>query len=127
MSSSMLHLLKVRSLYKRILLLHRVLPVELKALGDQYVKDEFRRHKSVNPAEARQFLKEWESYASVLGQQANEKISNPMDKVHFGKSFPEQKLNDLREEQLGQLHELMQQATKPNRQFNIYEETELKK
>ncbi|KAM4852535.1 uncharacterized protein RHO17_017757 [Thomomys bottae] len=37
------HALQVRSLYRRILLLHRVLPPDLKALGDQYVKDELRR------------------------------------------------------------------------------------
>lgn len=31
----------------------------MKALGDQYVKDEFRRHKQVNPAEAHVFMQEW--------------------------------------------------------------------
>ncbi|KPP74963.1 hypothetical protein Z043_105830 [Scleropages formosus] len=36
------HVSRILSLYKRILLLHRFLPIELRALGDQYVKDEFR-------------------------------------------------------------------------------------
>lgn len=31
----------------------------MRALGDQYVKDEFRRHKQVNPAEAHMFMQEW--------------------------------------------------------------------
>ncbi|XP_078534543.1 succinate dehydrogenase assembly factor 3, mitochondrial [Lissotriton helveticus] len=127
MSTPMLHVLQVRSLYKRILMLHRALPLDLKALGDQYVKDEFRRHKTVNPTEARRFMKEWESYASLLAQQAEERLSNPVANVHFGNSLPEQKLEDLTEEQLGQLHELMQEATKPNRQFNILDDTDQKK
>uniref|UniRef100_A0A8D0H9B7 Succinate dehydrogenase assembly factor 3 n=1 Tax=Sphenodon punctatus TaxID=8508 RepID=A0A8D0H9B7_SPHPU len=54
------HVSRVRSLYRQILQLHQALPLELKALGDQYVKDEFRRHKSVSPAEAQHFLQEWE-------------------------------------------------------------------
>lgn len=54
------HVSSVRSLYKRILVLHRFLPIDLKALGDQYVKDEFRRHKSASPEEVTGFMKEWE-------------------------------------------------------------------
>ncbi|XP_067602446.1 succinate dehydrogenase assembly factor 3, mitochondrial isoform X4 [Pseudorca crassidens] len=54
------HVSRVRALYRRILLLHRVLPRDLKALGDQYVKDEFRRHKTVGSDEAERFLQEWE-------------------------------------------------------------------
>ncbi|KAG8519873.1 Succinate dehydrogenase assembly factor 3, mitochondrial [Galemys pyrenaicus] len=55
------HVLRVRALYRRILALHRVLPPDLKALGDQYVKDEFRRHKTVGSDEAQRFLQEWEA------------------------------------------------------------------
>uniref|UniRef100_F7DPS7 Succinate dehydrogenase assembly factor 3 n=1 Tax=Equus caballus TaxID=9796 RepID=F7DPS7_HORSE len=54
------HVSRVRALYRRLLLLHRVLPPDLKALGDQYVKDEFRRHKTVGSEEAQRFLQEWE-------------------------------------------------------------------
>ena len=54
------HVSKVRSLYKRILLLHRFLPIDLRALGDQYVKEEFRRHKSASPKEVSAFMVEWE-------------------------------------------------------------------
>lgn len=54
------HVSKVRSLYKRILTLHRFLPIDLRALGDQYVKDEFRRHKSAPPEEVNYFMTEWE-------------------------------------------------------------------
>lgn len=54
------HLARVRSLYKRILVLHRFLPDDLKALGDGYVRDEFRRHKTAAKAEVARFLTEWE-------------------------------------------------------------------
>lgn len=58
--AALAHISKVRSLYKRILVLHRFLPIDLRALGDQYVKDEFRRHKSATPEEVKRFMKEWE-------------------------------------------------------------------
>lgn len=50
---------RVRALYKAILRIHRGLPLQMKALGDQYVKDEFRRHKNCTPHEADVFMNEW--------------------------------------------------------------------
>ncbi|XP_034374635.1 succinate dehydrogenase assembly factor 3, mitochondrial isoform X1 [Arvicanthis niloticus] len=117
------HVSRVRSLYRRILQLHRALPPDLKALGDQYVKDEFRRHKTVGPGEAQRFLKEWETYAAVLWEQAKDSRQSSTEKACFGTSLPEEKLNDFRDEQIGQLRELMQEATKLNRQFSITEST----
>lgn len=58
-------------------------------------------------------------YATVLWQQANNNRQNPTEKACFGTFLPEEKLNDFRDEQIGQLQELMQEATKPNRQFSI--------
>lgn len=54
------HVSAVRSLYKRILLLHRFMPIDLRALGDQYVKDEFRRHKTASAEEVTRFMAEWQ-------------------------------------------------------------------
>lgn len=54
------HVSRVRALYKRILVLHGLLPVDLRLLGDQYLKDEFRRHKSASPDQVQHFMKEWE-------------------------------------------------------------------
>ncbi|XP_029444793.1 succinate dehydrogenase assembly factor 3, mitochondrial isoform X2 [Rhinatrema bivittatum] len=113
---------RVRCLYKKLLRLHEILPLHLKTLGDQYVKDEFRRHKAVSPAEAQRFLEEWEAYAAVLLHQTSESIQNPTQKTYYGIPLTKEKLNDFREEQIGQLHELMQEATKPNSQFNIAED-----
>ncbi|XP_049628762.1 succinate dehydrogenase assembly factor 3, mitochondrial [Suncus etruscus] len=120
------HVSRVRALYRRILQLHRFLPPDLKALGDQYVKDEFRRHKTVGSDETQRFLQEWEMYAAVLWQQANENTENSTGKACFGTTLPEEKLNDFRDEQIGQLQELMQEATKPSRQFSITEPTKPK-
>ncbi|XP_006880436.1 PREDICTED: protein ACN9 homolog, mitochondrial [Elephantulus edwardii] len=120
------HAFRVRALYRRILQLHRVLPPDLKSLGDQYVKDEFRRHKAVGSDEAQRFLQEWEVYAAVLFQQANESRQHSTEKASFGIALPEEKLNDFRDEQIGQLQELMQETTKLNRQFSITESTEPK-
>ncbi|XP_031645113.1 succinate dehydrogenase assembly factor 3, mitochondrial-like, partial [Oncorhynchus kisutch] len=53
------HVSTVFSLYKRILLLHRFLPIDLRVLGDQYVKDEFRRNKTAAPEEVTVFMREW--------------------------------------------------------------------
>lgn len=57
----------------------------------------------------------------MLWQQANENRQNSTEKAYFGTALPEEKLNDFRDEQIGQLQELMQEATKPNRQFSITE------
>ncbi|XP_063777419.1 succinate dehydrogenase assembly factor 3, mitochondrial isoform X2 [Pseudophryne corroboree] len=115
------HVSQVRSLYKKILFLHRTLPLHLKALGDQYVKDEFRKHKNVAPAEAKLFMKEWESYAGILWQQAKEGL-NPDKRNQYGAPLSKQKLDALSEEQIGQLHELMQEASKPKTQFDVTED-----
>ncbi|CAH2282460.1 succinate dehydrogenase assembly factor 3, mitochondrial [Pelobates cultripes] len=121
MSGVTTHLYQVRTLYKKILLLHRTLPLHLKALGDQYVKDEFRRHKNIAPQEAQLFMKEWEAYATVLLKQAKEEWGTAGGKKRYGTELSEEKLNYFREEQIGQLLELMQEATKPKPQFDVEE------
>ncbi|XP_036615222.1 succinate dehydrogenase assembly factor 3, mitochondrial [Trichosurus vulpecula] len=111
------HASRVRALYRRLLLLHRALPPDLRALGDQYVKDEFRRHKGVGREEALRFLREWERYAVALSQQTNS--AEKTEKTQLGACLTKEQLDDFSEEQIGQLQELMQEATKPNRQFSI--------
>uniref|UniRef100_H9H6V4 Succinate dehydrogenase assembly factor 3 n=1 Tax=Monodelphis domestica TaxID=13616 RepID=H9H6V4_MONDO len=108
------HVSRVRALYRRLLALHRALPPDLRALGDQYVKDEFRRHKGVGHEEALRFLREWERYAAALQQQTSGAAGTPL-----GARLTEEQLDHFNEEQIGQLQELMQEATKPNRQFSM--------
>lgn len=53
------HTSRIRVLYKAILRLHRGLPLELRALGDQYVKDEFKRHKDCDKQFIPTFVGSW--------------------------------------------------------------------
>lgn len=53
------HVQKVRLLYKTCLKLHRGLPIHMKAIGDAYVKDEFRRHKAAEKAQVDVFMEAW--------------------------------------------------------------------
>lgn len=60
------HATKVRALYKALLKLHQGLPLELRAVGNEYVKEEFKRHKTANAAETEVFLGEWTVRTNVL-------------------------------------------------------------
>ncbi|KAM8966581.1 succinate dehydrogenase assembly factor 3, mitochondrial [Pelodytes ibericus] len=122
MSGITTHVSKVRTLYKKILILHQTLPLHLKALGDQYVKDEFRRHKNANPQETKVFMAEWEAYSMVLWKQAREEWRTAGANRKYGAELSEDKLNSFREEQVGQLLELMQEATKPKQQFDVVDQ-----
>lgn len=57
--SAMSHVQRVRLLYKTCLKLHRGLPLQMKAIGDSYVKDEFRRHKGANEVQTIAFMEAW--------------------------------------------------------------------
>ncbi|KAI4897612.1 hypothetical protein NFI96_032145 [Prochilodus magdalenae] len=118
--ASAAHISRVRSLYKRILLLHRFMPIDLRALGDQYVKEEFRRHKSASPDEVKLFMREWEGYKNTLQAQVLEAVE--CKKPLFGSDLSDQKLQHFQDEQIGQLYELMLESTKPNQQFQIQED-----
>ncbi|XP_051271383.1 succinate dehydrogenase assembly factor 3, mitochondrial [Dicentrarchus labrax] len=117
------HVSKVRSMYKRILVLHRFLPIDLRALGDQYVKDEFRRHKSAAPEEVKSFMTEWENYKATLQTQVLESAGERLGSVKFGADLSDMTLSNFQEEQIGQLYELMLESTKVNRQFDIQEDS----
>jgi hypothetical protein len=53
------HVQRVRMLYKTILKLHQGLPADLRVMGTAYARDEFKRHKTCNVAEASVFMVEW--------------------------------------------------------------------
>ena len=53
------HVQRVRRLYKLILRLHRGLPTEMKSLGDDYVRAEFKRHKDAEQQFVPVFMHEW--------------------------------------------------------------------
>ncbi|KAH9917028.1 ACN9-domain-containing protein [Fomitopsis serialis] len=92
-------------LYRRILRAHCHLPREMRSLGDDYVKAEFRRHKEItNKVHIFGFLTQWKIYLDGLpsGKDA-ERFS--------GKKLDPTLLEKMSAEQLGQLYELMD-ATK---------------
>jgi hypothetical protein len=112
MSSKILdasHVSRVRVLYKTILRLHRGLPTELQALGDQYVKDEFKRHRNAESTFVPMFMHEWTNYAITLAQQLGKRSTNQL----FGLKLSEEQLSALNDQQVGQLYELYQETQKP--------------
>ncbi|EIM90938.1 ACN9-domain-containing protein [Stereum hirsutum FP-91666 SS1] len=92
-------------LYRRLLRAHRFLPVEMRSLGDDYIKAEFRRHKEVdNPVYIIGFLSQWKRYLDELPA--------PLEAEKFtGRRLDPTVFEKLSKEQLGQLYELMH-ATK---------------
>ncbi|GLB44877.1 putative ACN9-domain-containing protein [Lyophyllum shimeji] len=92
-------------LYRRLLRAHRFFPREMRGLGDEYVKAEFRRHREVtNPVHIMGFLSQWKMYLDELplGEEARSFRGKKLDPTVFEK---------MSAEQLGQLYELMH-ATK---------------
>ncbi|XP_061738604.1 succinate dehydrogenase assembly factor 3, mitochondrial [Nerophis ophidion] len=120
--SSSSHVSKVRTLYKRILVLHRFMPIHLRALGDQYVKEEFRRHKSASPQQTSNFMTEWQKYKDNLQSQILEASGSKGGSLSLGVNMSEEELSDFRQEQIGQLYELLLESTKPSSQFHIQED-----
>ncbi|KAF8485742.1 hypothetical protein DFH94DRAFT_791266 [Russula ochroleuca] len=90
-------------LYRRILRVHRHLPLEMRSLGDDYVKA--GSHKDVtNPAHIIGFLSQWKVYLDQIPV-------GPEGQRFRGKKLDPTMFEKLSEEQLGQMYELMR-ATK---------------
>jgi len=107
-ASQLTHVQKVRILYKSCLKLHRGLPHHLKTIGDVYVKDEFKRHKTADATQTKIFLEAWAKYAITLTKQLGVKghhMSQPI-----GQNLSEDDLNYLSDEQIVQLHELYKES-----------------
>ncbi|KIK52680.1 hypothetical protein GYMLUDRAFT_179948 [Collybiopsis luxurians FD-317 M1] len=98
-------LLPPKPLFRQILRIHRNLPPEMRFLGDDYVKAEFRRHRKItNPVHIIGFLSQWKLYLEAL--------PGTGESLAFaGKKLDLLLLEKMSSEQLGQLYELMQ-ATK---------------
>ncbi|KAI6093267.1 ACN9-domain-containing protein [Hypoxylon rubiginosum] len=90
-------------LYRRLFRAHRKhLPSEMRLLGDQYIKAEFRAHRNVdNPAHLIGFLTEWQLYAQKI--EGDSWVGDKLD--------PE-KVSKMSDQQIGQLYELMQAIRK---------------
>lgn len=56
-------------LYRSILKSHKSLPVEMRVLGDEYVRNEFRLHLKAKPEQLIEFYTAWESYLDNIQAQ----------------------------------------------------------
>ncbi|CAE6429113.1 unnamed protein product [Rhizoctonia solani] len=94
-------LLPPTPLLRRLLRVHRSLPTEMRILGDDYVKAEFRRHQKIdNPVHIIGFLSQWKMYLDQLEQQANS--AGGFERFSGRRMDP-----TMSTEQIGQLYELM--------------------
>ncbi|KAG4411007.1 hypothetical protein IFR04_015858 [Cadophora malorum] len=100
---SPLALLPPIPLYRRLLRTHRKhLPRDMRLLGDEYVKSEFRAHRNIeNPVHIIGFLTEWQMYAQTLEGDA-----------WIGERMDQGKIDKMSDQQLGQMYELMQAIRK---------------
>jgi len=85
-------------LYRRLLRSHRkYLDKEMRVLGDEYIKSEFRAHRTAdNPVHIIGFLTEWQMYAQQI--EGASWRGEKMDKT---------KIDKMSDQQIGQLYELM--------------------
>ncbi|GAA6015906.1 hypothetical protein JCM10207_006801 [Rhodosporidiobolus poonsookiae] len=111
-------LLPPLQLYRRLLRVHRrVLPADLRVMGDEYVKAEFRRTRTTdNPLHIVGFLSEWKKYLDFHEEQlpqdgAATGLSEEAVRREVGKKLDDGILEQLSSDQIGQLYALFE-ATK---------------
>ncbi|CAG8653544.1 6118_t:CDS:1 [Ambispora leptoticha] len=101
------------TLYRQILRTHRHLPAAHRALGDAYVKAEFKRHKDIdNPVHIVGFIGQWQVYLEDLKEQVCGQKKDKIDRIipKIGKKLDSDSLEKFNEQQIGQLYELMNEA-----------------
>ncbi len=99
---------KFVNLYRHILRLHRLLPSEMRIIGDNFVKPEFKRHSKVTDhAILETFYTEWASYSEFLFKQSVK--ANSVGKS-FGAKIDLKRLSQFNDDQLYNLMELRKHA-----------------
>ncbi|CAB4054604.1 MTX [Lepeophtheirus salmonis] len=84
---------------------------EKKKLGDDYARDEFKRHATADPTQTRIFMDEWTKYAMDLSKQLG--IKGPKTSKPVGSQMSPNQIDSLSVEQIAQLYELYQETIKP--------------
>lgn len=108
-------LLQPLVLYRLILRTHRSLPLELRTIGDPYVKSEFKLHKDTeNPIHIVGFLSEWQKYVQDLKGSG-----------WRGVKIDKEKIDKMSEAQLGQLYELMKATKEEIEEKEVQQTTDL--
>jgi hypothetical protein len=92
---------QVLALYRTVLKSHaRILPSDMRQLGDSYVREEFRRHKEAKPEFVAAFMSEWSGYLQQLQQ------------GEVGKQLSKEEIAELNDEQQVQLSNLRLETDK---------------
>jgi hypothetical protein len=83
------------TLYRKILKLHRAMPVQMRELGDKYVRQEFKSHiypknEGFKYSHYETFLKSWKKYV--------DEMSNPEVRL-YGKSLSHEELAAMSNDQ----------------------------
>lgn len=104
------------NLYRHILKLHRLLPSEMRTLGDNYVKTEFNLHKKVKDSQFLEtFYYEWAQYAEKLLEQVSQDFKTNSVEKSLGAKLELKRLSEFNDDQLYNLMELRKFALNENK------------
>ncbi|KAK0147603.1 Succinate dehydrogenase assembly factor 3, mitochondrial [Merluccius polli] len=95
------------------------------AIPDDFINKlyESLSHRMESNCMEMQSFKLMESYKDTLQTQVLDSSGHLIPRSNLGAALTEEKFKDFQDEQIGQLYELMLESTKPNRQFDIQEDT----
>ncbi|KAI8827167.1 uncharacterized protein EV422DRAFT_29245 [Fimicolochytrium jonesii] len=96
----------VLQIYRSIRRLHKDLPPALRLVGNNYIRDEFRRHRTADAAFVSHFTAEWARYRDELASQIESQRRRDAEEVVIGRKLTREELDALSDEQVGQLSEL---------------------
>jgi hypothetical protein len=98
----------VLCLYRDILRTHKmVLPQALRVLGDKYVREEFKLHKSAQLGHSQQFMKQWTDYLVTLQKTA--------DIRELGRELSSEDVDAMDVEQKAQIEKLRKETQRLGR------------
>ncbi|KAJ2331548.1 hypothetical protein GGF44_000881 [Coemansia sp. RSA 1694] len=96
-------------LYRSILRTHRLMPREMRFVGDQYVRSEFRSHRAVSDRRFLEpFFAQWTSYLHLLQEQTGRKAVDGGLATDIGKHLEPHVADMLEDDKAEQLLELHQ-------------------
>ncbi len=107
-------------LFAGILRAHRALPQQMRALGDAYVREEFRKHRDAKAKFLPAFFREWDAYLAQLAAAApalgggggGGAAGGGGAGAGIGRDLAPDEAAALTKEQLEQLARLHEEATK---------------
>jgi hypothetical protein len=96
-------------LYRNILKHHRAhLPVQLRRLGNETLRHEWKQHKNADAPFVKLFQREWENYLAILQQQ---QLEQQQQSSSIGRDLDASQAASLNDEQRDSLRQLRDAAT----------------